>query len=90
MAVSKKMAVFWVVALCSLVKVYQRFRDPCCLHHQGDDYGGSKAARTSEMSTNPSQTTRRYTPEDSHLSYSMFKPPGKHVLEAVVVVILRL
>jgi hypothetical protein len=33
----KKMAVFWVVALCSLVEVYQRFRGPCCLHHQGDE-----------------------------------------------------
>jgi hypothetical protein len=29
----KKMAVFWVVAPCSLVVVYQRFRCPCCLHH---------------------------------------------------------
>jgi hypothetical protein len=37
-AVSMKMAVFWVVAPCSLVEVYQRFRGPCCLHHQGDEY----------------------------------------------------
>jgi hypothetical protein len=29
---------FWVVAPCSLVEVYQRFRGPCCLHHQGDDH----------------------------------------------------
>jgi hypothetical protein len=29
-----KMAVFWVVALCSLVEVYQCFRGACCLHHQ--------------------------------------------------------
>jgi hypothetical protein len=29
------MAVFWVVAPCSLVEVYQRFRGPCCLHHHG-------------------------------------------------------
>jgi hypothetical protein len=39
------MAVFWVVAPCSLVEDYQRFRGPCCLHHQGDegpDDGGSK------------------------------------------------
>jgi hypothetical protein len=35
-AVSMKIAVFWVVAPCSLVEVYQRFRGPCCLHHQGD------------------------------------------------------
>jgi hypothetical protein len=31
-----KIAVFWVIAPCSLVEVYQRFRGPCCLHHQGD------------------------------------------------------
>jgi hypothetical protein len=36
-----KMAVFWVVAPCSLVEVYQRFRGPCCLHHRPDD-GDSK------------------------------------------------
>jgi hypothetical protein len=44
-AVSTKMAVFWVVALCSLAEVYQRFRGPYCLHHQGSDQpddGGSK------------------------------------------------
>jgi hypothetical protein len=35
-AVSTKMAVIWVVAPCSLVEVYQRFRGPCCLHHQDD------------------------------------------------------
>jgi hypothetical protein len=30
MAVSMKMAVFWVVGPCSLVKVYGRFRGACC------------------------------------------------------------
>jgi hypothetical protein len=35
-AVSMKMAIFWVVAPCSLVEVYKLFRGPCCLHHQGD------------------------------------------------------
>jgi hypothetical protein len=34
---SMKMAVFWVVAPCSLVELYQRFRGPCCLRHQGDE-----------------------------------------------------
>jgi hypothetical protein len=34
-AVSMNIAVFWVVAPCSLVEVYQHFRGPCCLHHQG-------------------------------------------------------
>jgi hypothetical protein len=32
---SMKMAVFWVIAPCSLVQVYRRFRGACCLHHQG-------------------------------------------------------
>jgi hypothetical protein len=35
-----KMAVLWVVAPCSLVEVYRRFRGVYCLHHQGYD-GGS-------------------------------------------------
>jgi hypothetical protein len=33
---SMKMAIFWVVELCNLVEVYQRFRGSCFLHHQGD------------------------------------------------------
>jgi hypothetical protein len=33
-----KMAVFWVVATCSLVEVYRRFRGAFCLHHQGDEH----------------------------------------------------
>jgi hypothetical protein len=31
------MTVFWVVAPCSLIEVYQRFRGTCCLHHQGGE-----------------------------------------------------
>jgi hypothetical protein len=31
------MAVFWVVAACSLVEVYRRFRGPCCLHHHNPE-----------------------------------------------------
>jgi hypothetical protein len=52
-AANMRMAVFWVVAPCSLVEVHRRFRRACCLHHQGDrpDY----------------QTTRRNNPEESHL-----------------------
>jgi hypothetical protein len=49
----------------SLVKVYQRFRGPCCLHHQIALM--MEAARTSETLVNFYQTTRRYSPEDSHL-----------------------
>jgi hypothetical protein len=40
--VRTKMAVYWVVAPCSLVEVYQCFRGPCCLRHQGDGDGVSK------------------------------------------------
>jgi hypothetical protein len=40
-----EVTVFWVIATCSLVEVYQRFIGPCCLHHQGDE-----AASTSETS----------------------------------------
>jgi hypothetical protein len=68
-----KMAVFWVVAPCRLVEVYQHFRGPCCLHHQGDEWAISlialmmEAARTSETLVNFYQSTWRYNPEDSHL-----------------------
>jgi hypothetical protein len=37
-----KMAVFWFVALFSLVEVYRRLRVACYLHHQGRDYEGRK------------------------------------------------
>jgi hypothetical protein len=66
------MAVLWVVALCSLVEVYQSFRGPCCLHNQGDQGEGiialmMEAARISETLVNFYQTTRHYNSEDSHL-----------------------
>jgi hypothetical protein len=58
------MAVFWVVAPCSLVGVYQCFRG----------FAAAiiialmmEAARTSETLVNFYQTTRRYNPEYSHL-----------------------
>jgi hypothetical protein len=57
-AVSTKMAVLWVTALCSLVEVYQRFRGPCCLHHQDDEL------------VNFYETTRRYNLEYSHIGKS--------------------
>jgi hypothetical protein len=54
-----KMAVFWVVASCRLVRVYQCFSGLYCFHHQDDE--------TSETLMNSYQSTRRYNPEDSHL-----------------------
>jgi hypothetical protein len=63
--VSVKMAVFWVVALCCVVEVYQRFEDTCCLHHQGALM--MEVANTSETSANFYETTRRHYQEDNHL-----------------------
>jgi hypothetical protein len=54
-----KMAVFWVVAPCSLAEVYRRFRAMMI-----------EAARTSETLVNFYQNTRRYNTEDSHLIYA--------------------
>jgi hypothetical protein len=36
MVVGMKMVFFWIVAPCSLVEVYQRFKGQCYLHHQSD------------------------------------------------------
>jgi hypothetical protein len=58
------MAAFWVVAPCSLVEVYRRFRSPCCLHNQSDGILIAlmmDAASTSETSVNFYQNTRRYS-----------------------------
>jgi hypothetical protein len=52
-----KMAVFWVVAPCSLVDVYRRFRSAMMM----------EAASAFEMSVNFYQTARRYNPDDSHI-----------------------
>jgi hypothetical protein len=51
-----KIAVCWVVAPCSLIEVYRRFRGTCSLRHQGG-----------ETSENFYETTLRYNPEGSHL-----------------------
>jgi hypothetical protein len=63
------MAVFWVVAPCSLVEVYRRFRGACCLHHHHHQGIAlmMEAAGTSETLVNFHQTTGRYIPEDNYL-----------------------
>jgi hypothetical protein len=67
MAVIIKMAVFWVVAPCSLVWVYQHFRSLYCFHHQGALM--MEAVQTSEMLVNPYQSTWCYNPKDSNLHF---------------------
>jgi hypothetical protein len=69
-----KMAVFWVVMLCSLIEGKGGFGGVFCLHHQGDHRSEYviiavmiEATSTSETKVNFYQTTRCYNPEDSHL-----------------------
>jgi hypothetical protein len=62
-AVSMKVAVFWVIAPCSLVEVYRHFRCACCLYLALM----MEVASTSEMLVNFYQTTRRNNLEASHL-----------------------
>jgi hypothetical protein len=66
MAASMKMAVFWVVAPCSMVEAYQCFRGAL----QGIALN-LEAASTSEMSVNFYQTTQCNNPEDSHLQFQI-------------------
>jgi hypothetical protein len=61
-----KKAVFWVVPVCSLVKVYRRFTSSCCIHHHGDKWRCKKRL-PSETSANFYQTTDWNNPEDSRI-----------------------
>jgi hypothetical protein len=56
------MAVFWVVAPCSLVEVSEVLAASIIIALMMEE------ARTSETLVNFYQTTRRYNPEDSYLS----------------------
>jgi hypothetical protein len=58
-----KMAIFWVVAPCSLLEVYRRFRAFALV---------MEAVNTSETSVNFYKTTRRNNPEDNHHDYATF------------------
>jgi hypothetical protein len=55
------MAVFWVVAPCEMLQVYQRFTN------RPDDGGGKDIKKV----VNSYQSTRRYNPEDSRLPLSI-------------------
>jgi hypothetical protein len=61
------MAVFWVVAPCSLVEDNQCFRGACCFIIR---VVMMEAANTSETSVNFYQATRRNIPEESHFHVS--------------------
>jgi hypothetical protein len=64
-----KVAVFWVVAPCSLVEVYRRFRGTSFMRTIALIM---EVASPSETPTNFYQNTRRNNPEDSHLQISVF------------------
>jgi hypothetical protein len=86
------MAVFWDVAPCSLVEVYQRFRGPCCLHHQGHESLIAlimEAASTSETLVNFCQTTRRYILEDSHLRFNTVPQSFIQIVNDIVTIECR-
>jgi hypothetical protein len=57
------MAVFWVVAPCSLVEVYRRFRGPCCLHHGPDDQKTAIFVLTAVRTSNDVRKTEMNTAE---------------------------
>jgi hypothetical protein len=58
------MAVFWVVAPCSLVEIYRRFRGVAASIALM-----TEVASTSETLVNFYQTAQRKNPEDSHLRH---------------------
>jgi hypothetical protein len=68
-SVVMKMTVFWDVAPCSLVEIYRRFRDACCLHHQVAMM--MEAVSISVTSVNFYQAARPNISEES----SSYSPP---------------
>jgi hypothetical protein len=76
------MAVFWVVAPCSMVEVYHRFRGHRCVHHQGDDDGGSKDL------SNVGELLPDYTAQQPRRQPSSYSPPWEHQILLVLKVLL--
>jgi hypothetical protein len=73
------MAVFWVV-LCSLVEVYQRFRGPCCLRHQGDDLWNVGKLLPDYMALQPRRQPSLYSPPWEPQIYFLFLFCGSQIL----------
>jgi hypothetical protein len=81
------MAVFWVVAPCSLVEVYQRFRGAAIIRAIALMM---EAASTSETSVNVYQTTWRNNPEDSHIYTSRHENLKSHRFQSYLTIIFQL
>jgi hypothetical protein len=54
------MTVIWVLAPCSLVKVFRNFRGAVCLHHQGPVTVKAASTRAFEICFLPSQGFDRW------------------------------
>jgi hypothetical protein len=76
------MAVFWVVAPCSLVEVCRSFRGAYRLYHQG--YRPDDGDSTSETSVNFYETTRRKILEKSRLHTRRRENLKSHSNEIIV------
>jgi hypothetical protein len=71
MAVTIKMAVFWVVETCRQVEVvwYDWYEDSVIRAMSSLDALMMEAVQTCETLVNSYQSTRRYNPDDRHLHY---------------------
>jgi hypothetical protein len=63
--ITVKMSVSWIVAPCSLVEVYRRFRGIFWIHHQGGLIDGSRKCFWNVSKLLPDHTALQL--EDSHL-----------------------
>jgi hypothetical protein len=70
------------VTPCVVVIGYQRFRGPCCLHRQGENFMSLKmeAARTSKTLLSYHNTTRRHNLEDFDLKHHRLESFKTHFL----------
>jgi hypothetical protein len=78
------MAVFWVVAPCTLVSVYQRFEGPYCLQHRPSHFL-MEAVRITETLLNLDQCTRRSYPKDGHLHTHCRESPRCYIPRAFTI-----
>jgi hypothetical protein len=71
------MAVLWVVAPCSLVEVYQRFRGPCCPHHQEDPEDPKRWQSSTRLHGATTQKTAIFVLTAVRTSNSFYSVLGK-------------
>jgi hypothetical protein len=85
-----KMAVYRVVAPCSLVEVYQRFRGTCCFHHQGGNGGRKCLWNVGKLL--PDYTAlqpRRHPSSNTQLSCKFYKCTNNNVISELLTELLR-